>query len=740
MSAPADAATSPNLIVNGDAEAHLCTRDWTAQTPVPGWRVLRGAASVLCYSAFAFTGETPLTPVAPPQGKALFAAPGADTAMEQSVDVAAAREGIDRGDVRFELSGWLGGVGDRPERATLTAVFLDDEGHAVGAPAILAGPDAAAREHATGLVAEKASGAVPPRTRRIVVTLAFVSGMTSFQNAFADNVSLTLTGDVGSLAPRVLQPPTADIPQLDHMFILMMENTNYADVVSLVGAAPKITDNMPFLASLAAQGVLLTDSWGTYHPSDQNYVAMVAGDTFKFGPVYYPDFDLPETHIGDLIDLKGKTWRGYVQHMDKPCDLVSHGWFAPDDEPFAQFKDVISNPTRCQASLLDLTAFTAAVEANALPNFAWLAADGWSDGEGAWEENFDVKFSLVKQDAFLRSALASLLASSAWRDSRSIVVVTWDETDGWGWPDNHVPTIVVGSPGLVLGGATVAHHYDGYGVLRTAELALGLKGLNRFDKYAEPWNAVFAKGVGNPEEGELSVSRAADTRGSLSDTFGQVGVPAAVEQGQPLLLTVSGPFDDADVVDVEPLGVAPSGASFPFRFDASGSVSIPTGALRPGFYSAWLRHGSLPPARAPLPVIVLSVGKVTASAPGVEIVGAALDAATPDGPALQVKEGANFVVHYCGGAGATEANSWIGIFAEGTPIAKMTKTQANEISNWLYAPEVASPSHCGEAGAFPAELAPNRNYRVYLLEDAANGASTQVGSSAAFRVTPALPH
>jgi hypothetical protein len=137
MCAPAviaEAATSPTLIVNGDAEAHRCTRDWTAQTPVPGWRVLRGAASVLCYSAFAFTGETPVTPASPPQGKALFAAPGADTAMEQIVDVGAAREGIDRGAVRFELSGWLGGVDDRPERATLTAVFLDDEGHAAGRP------------------------------------------------------------------------------------------------------------------------------------------------------------------------------------------------------------------------------------------------------------------------------------------------------------------------------------------------------------------------------------------------------------------------------------------------------------------------------------------------------------------------------------------------------------------------------------------------------------------------------
>ncbi len=449
---------------------------------------------------------------------------------------------------------------------------------------------------------------------------------------------------------------------------------------------------------------------------------------------------MPETHIGDLIDAKGKTWRGFVQIMRKPCNLVSQGWFAPDDEPFAQFKDVISNPTHCHASLLDLTAFTAAIEANALPSFAWLAADGWWDGEGAWEENFDVKFSLAQQDAFLKSTLEPLLGSSAWSGSRSIVIVTWDETDGWGWPDNHVPTIVIGSPGLIRAGATVAHHYDGYSVLRTAELALGLESLDRFDAYAEPLNAVFAKDVDNRKGGELSVSRAADTRGGLRDTFGQVGVPAAVEQGQPLVLTVSGPVDATDAVNFEPLGVAPSNASFAVGLDAIGSVSIPTGALQPGFYSAWLRHGSLPPARAPLPVVVLPVGKVTSNAPGVEIVGASPDVATADGVAARVKEGANFVVHYCGSPSATEANSWIGIFAEGTPVAKMTKARANKISNWLYAPGVTSPSRCGEAGAFPAELAPNTNYRVYLIEDAANGASAPIGSSAAFRLTPTLPH
>src|SRR6201987_952612 len=93
----AGAPVTANLLVNGDAEAQRCTDDWTAQTSVPGWRVTRGAASVLCYSAFGYTGEIPVWPAKGRAGKAMFTAPGTDTAMEQSVDVSAAASAIDRG-------------------------------------------------------------------------------------------------------------------------------------------------------------------------------------------------------------------------------------------------------------------------------------------------------------------------------------------------------------------------------------------------------------------------------------------------------------------------------------------------------------------------------------------------------------------------------------------------------------------------------------------------------------------
>jgi len=139
----------------------------------------------------------------------------------------------------------------------------------------------------------------------------------------------------------------------------------------------RVDERMPFLASVAARGVLLSNMWATYHPSDQNYVAMVAGDTFKYGPVYYPDYDLPDTHLGDLLDAHGKSWRAYVQHMGTPCNLKSEGNFAPDDEPFAQFRNVITNAGRCARALRPLADFEAAIKSNQLPDFAWIAADGW---------------------------------------------------------------------------------------------------------------------------------------------------------------------------------------------------------------------------------------------------------------------------------------------------------------------------------------------------------------------------
>ena len=51
-SAGSSVRTTQNLLVNDDAELQSRTRDWTALTSILGWRMVRGAASLLCYSTF----------------------------------------------------------------------------------------------------------------------------------------------------------------------------------------------------------------------------------------------------------------------------------------------------------------------------------------------------------------------------------------------------------------------------------------------------------------------------------------------------------------------------------------------------------------------------------------------------------------------------------------------------------------------------------------------------------------
>ena len=412
----------------------MCTDDWRGQTPVPGWQVIRGAASVLCYTAFGYTNVSLSLPSSGgSSGLALFAGPGIDTAITQTVNVSAATDAIDSNSVTATLSGWLGGWRYRPERALLTATFLDEAGQATGNPMVVMGPS---QGWQTALFSQSSTGSVPAGTRSILVTLDLPGSHGSYQNSYADNLSLTLQGLGSTKVPvtPAAEIPAATVPQFDNVYLVMMENTNYADVVMMADTPdqkPTINPAMPYFASLANSGVLLTDSWGTYHPSDQNYVAMVAGNTYRYGPVYFPDYNLTVTHLGDLLEAKGLTWKAYAQNANGTCDLTDHGHFYPDDEPFVQFWDVIGNSTRCNNNIRPMTDLAIDAANNALPNFAWIAADDYYDGEAAWFADYNMTFSLEVQDGFLKMALEPLLNSSTWMNTRSLLVIVWDESLGW---------------------------------------------------------------------------------------------------------------------------------------------------------------------------------------------------------------------------------------------------------------------------------------------------------------------
>ena len=464
------ATTSGNLIVDGDANAGYCTSDWTAASTMPGWTVVSGSPDIVCSSVGSFGYPSGTNP------DSAFYAPGnqGDGSIEQTVNVASAAAAIDAGGVNFNLSGWLGGWTTYAGYTELSVTFLNAAGAQVGSPASLPTVSESDRGGKTEFLARSATGAVPAGTRSILVQLAFVDS--SSEAGYAEHLSLTLNTPV--TAPT-LAPPASSVPGYSHVFMIMMENTDYDEVVD------NPTDT-PYLHTLMSQGATMANYHAEYHPSDENYMAVAGGDTYAQGATYWPNIKDPNKNIGDELVAKGETWKAYEQGMGTPCNTTTQydSYYEPDDAPFINFTDVSGNAAYCQAHLFDTSQLTTDLaSASTTPNFSWIAADDYYDGESSGNGSAT---SLQVQDGWLKQTVAPILASPAWTTQKSLLVITWDEDENE--PGNHVAAIVVGSQGTVPAGTVSYARSDQYSTGRTIEQALGIAPLTANDKYAAPLN------------------------------------------------------------------------------------------------------------------------------------------------------------------------------------------------------------------------------------------------------------
>jgi hypothetical protein len=280
-----------------------------------------------------------------------------------------------------------------------------------------------------------------------------------------------------------LSPPAARVPRFDHVFLIMMENTDYGQLIG-------DRRDAPFMNSLAARGAVLADYQAIYHPSDENYLAIAGGDAFVSHGEYFPNIHVAAENLGDLLEAAGKSWRTYEEGMGTPCNTSTRydKNYEPDDAPFILFTDIQGNLARCRGHLVDLHQWSRDLRRIATtPVFAWLAADDYDDGE--MPGNGSPK-SLQVQDAWLRATLAPLFGSPAWREQRSLLILTWDESDTTA--NNHIPTIVLGSRRTVKSGYISGIRYDHYSTARTIEAALGLPAMTSNDAYARAFDDVFA--------------------------------------------------------------------------------------------------------------------------------------------------------------------------------------------------------------------------------------------------------
>jgi hypothetical protein len=481
LASPAFATSSGNLIVNGNGETGLCAKEWDQATSVPGWTTTQGNPVVQCYTVASIG-----TPNSSLQGNAFLAdGPYGDSAMNQTVSVASAASAIDAGGVTYSLSGWLGGYTTYGGQATVTSTFLNASGASIGSASI--GPVTAwDRGYGTKLLARSGSGNVPAGTRSIKTQVVFNSTNGNMNVGYVDNLSLTLSTPV--TAP-VLAAPVSKVPAFDHVFLIVLENTDYSEVIG--------SSYAPYMNSLFSKGTLLTNYTGVYHPSDENYLALAGGDTVTAGATYYPNINSTGRHIGDVLEGAGKSWKSYEQGMGTPCNMTNSAdsHFHADDAPFANYTNISGNLGRCQAHLVDITQLNADLQSTATtPALSWIAADNWYNGEDAYYSNMSINTSLTAQDQFLSQYLPVLFNSPAWKNQRSLLLVTFDESSTGSWVSgtyNSVVTVAIGSQGLVKTGFQSGLRYNHYSTLRTMEAALGVGSVTANDQYAAPMNDVF---------------------------------------------------------------------------------------------------------------------------------------------------------------------------------------------------------------------------------------------------------
>ena len=179
-----------NLIVNGDGEGSSgATNDNTVLPPL-GWTVSPGFTVVRYGASGGFPGSTSPGPAT--RGTNFFAGGPAvaQSTATQSIDVPASSTAR-RQHTSYLASGYFGGYGNKADFAVLTIRFLNAGGTQLGSVHI-GGLTPQERHDVTGLWRRSSSGRVPVGTRSIDVVLTMTREVGSYDDGFADNLSLVL--------------------------------------------------------------------------------------------------------------------------------------------------------------------------------------------------------------------------------------------------------------------------------------------------------------------------------------------------------------------------------------------------------------------------------------------------------------------------------------------------------------------------------------------------------------------
>lgn len=243
-----------------------------------------------------------------------------------------------------------------------------------------------------------------------------------------------------------------------HVVVVIEENHSYNEVVG--------DPNMPYLNNtLIPQGALMTDSHGTTHPSEPNYLALFDGSFFGI-----QDDNCSNTvpanspNLAQALMERGKTFAIYSEDLpaqgSTTCTYTPPALLASTGDPAAGYR-MKHNPYvffQIEGTLPPEGNKTFAQfpqgDFDDLPTVSFVVPDQWHDEHDGTD---------VLCDQWLQQNMS---AYNEWaKTHNSIMITTWDEND-FVAASNQIATVITGAEVIPGQYSQTINHYN---VLRTIE-------------------------------------------------------------------------------------------------------------------------------------------------------------------------------------------------------------------------------------------------------------------------------
>jgi phospholipase C len=290
------------------------------------------------------------------------------------------------------------------------------------------------------------------RRRRAGIAAVFmaIAPVTLGAVAAAPSASATTTASTAT---------TTTAPAIGHVWIIELENKGFDTTFGPNSEAPFLSTVLPYY------GQLLTQYYGIGHVSLDNYVAEISGQApnpqTQSDCQVYQDFSPPNAPLGadgqalgtgcvypttvdtlpNQLQRAGKTWRGYMQDMWRPCQhpvingqdhtqtARANNQYANRHNPFVYFHSIIDNNASCQQHVVNLSALTGDLgSVSTTPNFSFITPDLCSDAHDATCADGGIG-GLPAANAFLKKWVPAITHSPAYRQD-GLLIIMFDESDG----------------------------------------------------------------------------------------------------------------------------------------------------------------------------------------------------------------------------------------------------------------------------------------------------------------------